>query len=103
MESPSIQKPVSAAISKIDSAWKEMERGATAQSVLNVLDPILEARLGFLLDSLRTCKADLGELLDHRAKICEVWRMRKELQDAGKIGKSAAATLEALVARNNNS
>ena len=100
MENP---KPVSAAIAKIDSAWKEMERGATAQSVLNVLDPILEARLGTLLDSFRQCKPELGELLDHRAKICEVWRMRKELRDAGKIGKSAAATLEALVARNNNS
>ena len=99
MEAP---KPLSAAIAKIDTAWKEMERGATAQSVLNVLDPILEARLGTLLDSFRQCAPELGALLDHRAKICEVWRMRKELRDAGKIGKSAAATLEALVARNNN-
>ena len=98
MEAP---KPISAAISKIDAAWKEMERGATAQSVLNVLDPILEARLGTLLDRFRQCKPELGELLDHRAKICEVWRMRKELRDAGKIGKSAAATLEALVQKTN--
>ena len=94
MEPP---KPISAAISKIDTAWKEMERGAAAQSVLNVLDPILEARLGILLDSFRMCPSELGALLDHRAKICEVWRMRKELKDAGKLGKSAAATLEALV------
>ena len=94
-------KPVSAAISKIDTAWKEMERGATAQSVLNVLDPILEARLGTLLDSFRQCPPELGALLDHRAKICEVWRMRKELKDAGKVGKSAAATLEALVQKTN--
>lgn len=96
-------KPVSAAISKIDAAWKEMERGANAQSVLNVLDPILEARLGTLLDSFRQCKPELGELLDHRAKICEVWRMRKELKDAGKIGKSAAAVLESLVQKTNAS
>lgn len=94
MEAP---KPVSAAISKIDSAWKEMERGATAQSVLNVLDPILERRLGTLLDSFRQCPPELGPLLDHRAQICEVWRMRKELKDAGKIGKTAAQTLEALI------
>ena len=95
-------KPISAAVAKIDSAWKEMERGATAQSVLNVLDPILEARLGVLLDSFRQCTPELGALLDHRAKICEVWRMRKELKDAGKIGKSAVAIIEALVARSNN-
>ena len=96
MEAP---KPISAAISKIDSAWKEMERGATAQSVLNVLDPILEARLGTLLDSFRQCKPELGELLDHRAKICEVWRMRKELKDSGKLGKHAATILENMVGR----
>ena len=94
---PEAAKLVSAAVSKIDSAWKEMERGATAQSVLNVLDPILEARLGTLLDSFRQCPAELGALLDHRAKICELWRMRKELSDSSKIGKSAAAVLEALV------
>lgn len=94
MEAP---KPINAAIYKIDTAWKEMSRGATAQSVLNVLDPILEARLGTLLDSFRQCPPELGPLLDHRAKICEVWRMRKELSDAGKVGKSAAATLEALI------
>jgi len=90
-------KPVSAAIAKIDTAWKEMERGASASSILKVLDPLLEARLGTLLDAFRQCPPELGALLDHRAKIRELWRMRKELSDAGKVGKSAAATLEALV------
>lgn len=90
-------KPISAAVAKIDTAWKEMERGASAQSILNVLDPMLEKRLGLLLDSFRLCPPELGALLDHRARICEVWRMRKELQDAGKIGKSAAAVLEAVL------
>lgn len=94
MESP---KPVSAAIAKVDAAYREMERGATAASILKVLDPLLEARLGTLLDSFRQCPPELGALLDHRAKICELWRMRKELSDSSKIGKSAAAVLEALV------
>ena len=93
-------KPVSAAVAKIDTAWREMERGATAQSVLNVLDPLLEKRLETLLDGFRQCPPELGPLLDYRASICELWRMRKELKDAGKIGKSAAAVLEALVSAN---
>ena len=94
-------KPVSAAITKIDAAYREMERGASAESILKVLDPMLEARLGALLDGFRQCPSELGALLDFRAKICELWRMRKELKDAGKIGKSAAATLEALVTPKN--
>ena len=95
MESP--VKPVSAAVSKIDAAWKEMERGASAESILKVLDPLIEKRLGTLLDGFRQCAPELGPLLDYRASICELWRLRKELKDAGKVGKSAAATLEALI------
>lgn len=91
-------KPVSAAIAKIDSAWKEMERGASAESILRVLDPLIEKRLGVLLDGFRQCPPELGSLLDFRASICELWRIRKELKDAGKIGRSAANVLEAIVA-----
>lgn len=94
-------KPVSVAINKIDAAYKEMERGATAQSIVNVLDPILEKRLGTLLDQFRQCPPELGPLLDHRAKICEVWSMRKELTDAAKLGKSSAAVIEAMIHRTN--
>lgn len=99
MEAP---KPVSASIARIDSAYKEMERGASAESILRVLDPMLEKRLGLLLDGFRQCPPELGALLDYRARICEVWRMRKELSDAGKIGKSAAAVLEAIVTPKSN-
>ena len=96
-------KPVSAAISKIDAAWKEMERGASAESILRVLDPLIEKRLGTLLDGFRQCPPELGPLLDFRASICELWRIRKELKDAGKIGKSAAAVLESMVSIKNAS
>lgn len=95
-------KPVSAAIAKIDTAYKEMERGASAASILKVLDPLLEKRLGTLLDQFRQCPPELGALLDHRAKICEVWAMRKELNDTAKIGKSAASVLEAIVTPKTN-
>ena len=96
-------KPVSVAISKIDAAWKEMERGASAESILRVLDPLIEKRLGTLLDGFRQCPPELGPLLDYRASICELWRIRKELKDAGKIGKSAAAVLESMVSIKNAS
>lgn len=89
-------KPVSAAVAKIDAAWHEMERGATAESVLRVLDPLIEKRLGTLLDGFRQCPPELGPLLEFKANICELWRIRKELKDAGKIGKSAALVLEGI-------
>ena len=75
-----------------------MERGASAESILRVLDPLIEKRLGTLLDGFRQCPPELGALLDFRASICELWRIRKELRDAGKLGKHAAATLEAITA-----
>ena len=93
MEAP---RPVSAAVAKIDAAWKEMERGASAESVLRVLDPLVEKRLGTLLDGFRQCPPELGPLLDFRASICELWRIRKELKDAGKLGKHAATVLEGI-------
>ena len=93
-----VVKPVSATVAKIDAAWKEMERGASAESILKVLDPLIEKRLGTLLDNFRQCAPELGPLLDYRASICELWRIRKELKDAGKVGKHAAAVLEAIVA-----
>ena len=93
MEAP---KPVSAAVARIDAAWKEMERGASAESVLRVLDPLVEKRLGTLLDGFRQCPPELGPLLDFRASICELWRIRKELKDAGKLGKHAATVLEGI-------
>lgn len=91
-------QPVSVAAAKIDTAYKEMERGATASSILRVLDPMIEKRLGTLLDGFRQCPAELGPLLDFRASICELWRIRKDLSDAGKLGKSAMAVLESIVA-----
>lgn len=97
MEEP---KPLSASIAKIDAAWKEMERGASAEAVLKVLDPLVDERLGSLLDGFRQCPPELGPLLDFRAKICELWRIRKELKDKGKLGKHAAAVLESIVEKN---
>lgn len=90
-------KPVTDGIRKVDGAYREKNRGEQAQQVLQLLDPMLEKRLGVLLSSFRQCPPELGPLLDFRAQICEVWYLRKELQDAVSLGKYAEGVLEQMM------
>lgn len=94
---PPTESPVSVSVAKAETAWRDMEKGASAETILKTLDPILEKRLGTLLDGFRMCPSELGALLNYRAAISELWHMRKELKDAAKLGKHAAAVLEAMI------
>jgi len=45
---------------------------------------------------------DLGGLLDLRARISELWRIRRSLNDAKKLGLSAQKMIEGLMEMKNN-
>jgi hypothetical protein len=94
MEKP---KKLSEQINQVDGLYREAAKGEKAKAILEILDPILEARLGVLLDGFRQAPPEIGAMLDFRAQICEVWRMRQQLSVAVKVGKSAEQTLEGLV------
>lgn len=89
--------PLQAKINRVDKLYEEREKGNKANTILQMLDPLLEQRLGVLLDGFRQAPAELGPLLDFRAQLCEVWRMRQELRRAAIAGKSAELTLEGLL------
>ena len=89
--------PLQERINSVDRMYRSAAKGKKAEDVLSILDPILEQRLGVLLDGFRQAPPELGALLDFRAQLCEVWRMRKELRSALLEGKSAEATLEGLL------
>lgn len=90
------RKPIDQ-LEAIQALYGQVDKGTAAETVIRVLDPIIEQRLGLLLNQLDQCPAELGPLLDLRAKISEVWRIRKELTTVSKQGKNALGALKNVV------
>ena len=72
-----------------DRLVKEVNRGQAADQVLKLLDPLMEERLGQLLEEFSRCHPDLGPLLRLQAQIAEVWRIRRTLNNAKMTGFGA--------------
>lgn len=71
--------------------------GQSSADVLRALDPWVERRLSALLDEFSIAAPELGVLLDIRAKICEVWRIRKEIKKNAAKGVDAVKRMEAIL------
>jgi len=91
---PDDKKSINEKIQEMDKLYGSIEIGAASDMVLKALDPIVEMRLGHLLDRLAQAPPELGAILDIRAQICETWRIRKQLKEAGKNGKNAMNTIK---------
>ena len=76
------------------------ELGYSSELVLKAMDPMIERRLGSLLDQFDNVKAELGPLLDLRAKISEVWRIRRELKGNMLKGQNAVDVMKRIVEAN---
>jgi hypothetical protein len=90
--------PISDRIAATEKLYNEAELGASADAVLRALDPLIERRLGILLDQFSLCAPELGPLLDLRAKISEIWRMRKEVLIARDRGRKSWEVLQGILA-----
>lgn len=91
--------PLSARIAATEKLYNEAELGVSADAVLRALDPLIERRLGHLLDQFAVCAPELGPLLDLKAQITELWRMRKEVLNAKAKGQHSWDTLQAILAQ----
>jgi hypothetical protein len=88
---------VSDRIAATEKLYNEAELGASSDTVLRALDPIIERRLGHLLDQFALCAPELGSLLDLRAKITETWRIRKELLQTRDRGRKSWEVLQRIL------
>lgn len=88
---------VSDRIAATEKLYNEAELGASSDTVLRALDPIIERRLGHLLDQFAQCAPELGSLLDLRAKITETWRIRKELLQSRDRGRRSWEVLQRIL------
>ena len=84
-------------IAKVEELCNKADQGVAAEVVLRAMDPVLEERLGQLLDQFGICAPELGPLLDLRARITECWRMRKEIRMLAGKGKTAAEALSRIL------
>ena len=89
-------------ITVMEKAYVDINKGQSAEATLRILDPLVDSRLGQLLSEFGRCPPDLAALLDLRAKINEVWRIRDELNKMKKLGVSAAKLLEAVTSTSGN-
>ena len=90
-------------IAKVDKLYAEINRGQSADAVIRLLDPLMEERLGQLLNKFRQCPPELGPLLDLKAQITEVWNIREVLKNAVKLGMSAQLILETVMQKSTSS
>ena len=81
----------------IDNLANQSEIGYAATIVTRVLAPKIERRLALLLDHFERVPPDLPSMLDLRAQIMEVWRIKKELDLAKSDGNRAVTALENIV------
>jgi hypothetical protein len=84
-------------IEEIEAIYAKAEAGLSAEVVLRALEPALERRLGVLLELFASTPAELGPILDLRARIAEVWRMRKELKAVKQRGESAQEAITRII------
>ena len=87
---------------RADALHDSAELGYSSELVLKAMDPIIERRLGSLLDQFENVKPEMGPLLDLRAKISEVWRIRREMKKNMLNGKNAVDVMKRFVEANGN-
>ena len=85
---------------RADILHDSAELGYSSELVLKAMDPMIERRLGSLLDQFDNVKPELGPLLDLRAKISEVWRIRRELKNNMLKGQNAVDVMKRIVEKN---
>ena len=71
----------------------EVRKGVGSDTLLRTLGPILESRLEAYLTALDQAPPDLATLLDLRAKISTLRILRRELEQAVRVGFEASQKL----------
>ena len=72
----------------------EQFAGVGADTLLRVLSPVIDRRMESLILQLCDCEPEFDKLIDLRAQIKEVYRIKKELEAVRMVGKEAGAALE---------
>ena len=75
-------------------------RGVGADTLLSVLGPLIEKRFEAVLGQLFSAAPTLENMLDARAQLRELWRVRHELQQVRQEGKDVSEALKQMYSSN---
>ena len=78
----------------ISELYDEASASVAADTLMQAVGPQLEKRMEILINQLVMAPAELGPLLDLRAKLSAVWHMRKTLKDMALKGQSAVEAFQ---------
>ena len=93
-------KPFGTLQERADALHDSAELGYSSELVLKAMDPIIERRLSSLLDQFVNTPPELAPMLDLRAKISEVWRIRSEMKRNMLNGQNAVDVMKRIVEAN---
>ena len=82
----------------VSDAHNQAAKGVGAQTLLEIMGPIVEERKNRLIDEFARTEPSLPILLDIRAKLLEVRRIQKELERVYRDGADAAKALRTIAA-----
>ena len=82
----------------ISDAHNQAAKGVGAQTLLEIMGPLVEERMRRLVDDFARTEPTLPVLLDIRAKLLEVRRIQKELERVYRDGADAAKALRTIAA-----
>jgi len=81
-------------LTELEQRRSEQFAGVGADTLLRTLLPVVERRLEGLLVELIQCEPDFERLLDLRAQIKEVVRIKQELDNVRQVGREASEALK---------
>ena len=81
---------------QVSEAHNQAAQGVGAQTLLEIMGPIVEERKDKLLTALNGAAPSLPVILDIRAKLCEISRIQDQLKRVYRDGADAARALRTI-------
>jgi hypothetical protein len=81
-----------------DKDYETINTSVGAQTILSALGPMIDRQLDGLMAQFQFVEPELGKLLDHRAKILTLWRMKQNLRQGAAKGADITQAFQQMVA-----
>ena len=83
-----------------DRDYETINQSVGAQTMLETLGPMIDRQLDGLIAQLQFLPPELGPLLDARAKIVNIWRMKQRLSQGAARGKELTEVFKQMMVDN---